>query len=209
MALGLALSLAGYAVASAQVAVEQRALDGLAFSRWEILGGEGLVGVAVCAALLAALALAPAAPLAAAGVDVPARVLACLRGSPLLPALGAAYGASSLALNALLLLLAELIGPNYRVFVFTARGALTFAVELALFYGPLGSARGFGQPAAPLAALQLAGFALLVFGGLRRLDAQRRREGAEAAATTAAVDAKPLLAPESEPEGEPSSAAPR
>jgi hypothetical protein len=172
-------------------------------------GGEAAAAPARAAPSLA-LALAPAAPLAAAGVDVPARVLACLRGSPLLPALGAAYGASSLALNALLLLLAELIGPNYRVFVFTARGALTFAVELALFYGPLGSARGFGQPAAPLAALQLAGFALLVFGGLRRLDAQRRREAAEAAASAAAEDAKaPLLAAESEPEGEPISAAPR
>jgi hypothetical protein len=193
MAVGLALSLCGYAVAAVQVAVEQRALEGLApFSRWEILGAEGVVGAIACIALLAALALAPAAPLAAAGVDVPARVLACLRAAPLLPALGAAYGACSLALNALLLLLAAVIGPNYRVFIFTARGVLTFAVELALWYGPVAAARGFGQPASPYAALQLAGFALLIGGGARRLSAQQRRlqhEGGDVAAAAAGTAA--------------------
>jgi len=201
-ALGLSLSLGGYAVAAAQVALEQRALDGLGLSRWEILGVEGLVGAGACAALFAALALAPPAAavrLAAAGVDAPARVLDCLRDAPLLPALGAAYGAASFGLNALLLVLAERIGPNYRVFVFTARGLLTFLVELALFYGPLAAARPFGQAAAPLAALQLAGFALLIGGGSWRLGAQRRRQRREAAAAEeGAEDAKALLLPTSE-----------
>jgi hypothetical protein len=200
-ALGLALSLAGYGVATVVVAVEQRLLGGT--SKWGILAGEGAAGVALGAAALGALGAArPAGGSggAWAALDDPEHTLCCLRGGPAHPLWAAAYGLSSLGFNALLLVVAERVGPNQRVFVFTARGVLTWGVELAVAYaGGWGGGGGGGEggggagPADklhPLSAVEAAGYAALVCGGLWRASLVAAREAAAAAAPEAAA---PLL----------------
>ena len=188
----MGLSLAGYAVASLQVAVEQLSLDSAGFSRWEILGVEGLVGLAVSLALLALLQASAASSAAVSGtglwaaLDVPAHTVCCLGSSAAPGALAAAYGAASFSFNALLLLLAAAVGPNARVLVFTARGLLTWAAECAAGYSGSSASLGWGSTLTPWAALQALGYAALIGGGLARVRLQAGRQQAEAAARAAA-----------------------
>jgi hypothetical protein len=213
VAVGAAASLVGYALAAGQVALEQLLLDPTArpgkaaaaatataeappkvsFTKWQILGVEGLYGLALCGGLMGALQAAHAARgggQSALPLDVPSRTLCCLATTPAVPALSVAYGASSLAFNAALLGLSAAVGPNYRVFVFTARGVLTWAVEVALFYGGGGGGSGgggaaaYGEGVSPFSALVLGGYVLLVGSGLWRVSLQR-------AGTVAAAAIKP------------------
>lgn len=213
VAVGAAASLVGYALAAGQVALEQLLLDPAArgppappvapqdktapaappppapLTKWQILGVEGLYGLALCGALMGALQAAYAARggESALPLDVPSRTLCCLRTTPAVPALSLAYGASSLAFNAALLGLSAAVGPNYRVFVFTARGVLTWAVEVALYYGGGSSSAEYGEGVSPFSALVLGGYVLLVGSGLWRVSLQRAAAGAAPAAAAAAA----------------------
>lgn len=208
-ALGLALSLAGYGVATIVVAVEQRLLGGT--SKWAILAGEGAAGVALGAAALGALGAAQPAGGGGGGVwaalDDPAHTLCCLRSGPAHGLWAVAYGGCSFGFNALLLVVAERVGPNQRVFVFTARGVLTWGVELAVAYsggwGGSGGEGGAGTgPADRLNALSVveaAGYAALIGGGLWRARLVAAREAAASASAEAGAGAEgtaaaPLLA---------------
>jgi hypothetical protein len=185
MLIGIALCVGGYAAASAQVAIEQRFLDSFAFSRWQVLGGEGLWGAVTVVAALGAIqgvadadpgALPPPGSAAAGVLDVPSRTACCLAHSPTLIALSLAYAAASLTFNALLLRLTS-VGANFRVFVFTARGLLTWVVETAVFYGlaagsSAAAAAQYGTPLSAFSGLEAAGFALLIYGGYARVRMQ-------------------------------------
>lgn len=151
---GLGLSVLGYLVAAVQVSYEAVALDGdrleaegrgPAFTRWEVLGVEGVFGVAVVGAALGGIQASTEAGAPPPLLDLPSHTLCCLRHSPDMVALSVAYGASSLTFNALLLLLSTSVGPNFRVFVFTARGLLTWTVEVCLFYSAASSLQPYGR----------------------------------------------------------------
>jgi hypothetical protein len=160
-------------------------LDG-SYSRWEVLGGEGALSALLTLGALGALqaafaAQAPAGARSGQGLwgslDVPAHTLACAASAAAVPAWAAAYGAVGLTFNALLLTLAQAMGPNMRVLVFTARGVLTWGVEVALYYA--GGALGVrGTPLTPYSALELAGFGALVWGGALRAQLVSEREAA-------------------------------
>jgi hypothetical protein len=181
-ALGLLLSVCGYSLAAGQVAVEALALDGEtmaqagrgpAFSRWEVLGVEGAWGALLAVAALGGLEAAggggPPPSTGPLSGDLPSRTLCCLSSSPgTLGGLSLAYAATSLSFNAQLLALSSAVGPNYRVFVFTARGALTWAAELAIFYAGSASVAAYGEGLSPASALQAVGFILLIGSGIHR-----------------------------------------
>ena len=166
VAIGLGLSALGYAFAAAQVTLEQRVLEGSALTRWQIMGGEGAWGLVVCGLLAGGLALLPVD--SAGQVEVPSRTLCCLGNTPSLLGLSVGYGASSLAFNATLLILAANVGANWRVFIFTARGLLTWGVESALYYGGGAATRPYGERVSPYTLLLLVGYALLISLGLTR-----------------------------------------
>lgn len=177
--LGLSLSLAGYAVATAQVAFEQRYIDALGFSRWEILGVEGVIGSVVCAVFLALLGASSTTSESNGGrlFDDPLHTMCCLvHGGAPPAALSTAYGLASLTFNALLLAVAGSHGPNLRVFVFTARGAITWVVEaVAAALGAPGGV-GRGSSLTVFAGLEATGWALLIAGGVARVHWQKERE---------------------------------
>ena len=200
---GAAASLIGYAFAAGQVAVEQILLDAgnstsakpsshkrlassaggadddedepvVTFTKWQILGIEGIYGLVLCGVIMLALRFGTqGAPLP---LDDPQRTLCCLKTTPTLSGLSAAYGASSLTFNASLLALSSAVGPNYRVFVFTARGVLTWVVEILLFY-LIGGATGgsYGEGLSPFSALILCGYVLLIGSGLWRVRLQAQQ----------------------------------
>lgn len=196
--IGLGLSLAGYAVASGQVAYESIALDagrlkrmglGPVFTRWEVLGVEGLFGVCIVGVILGVLqAVQSTASATATLIDDPAHTFCCLQHSPGMIALSVAYGASSLIFNALLLVLGSSVGPNFRVFVFTARGVLTWAVEIALYYSA--TAAAYGQGLSLYSLLQAAGYILLICGGVYRATLQAA--AAEARVQSASTPGKDI-----------------
>ena len=176
MLLGIALSLAGYLVASAQVVFEQLSLDVEGFSRWEVLGVEGVVGCGLTGAVLIALAHAPRD--FSTLLDDPAHTACCLTRSAVPTLLAGAYGVTSLAFNALLLVVASAHGPNARVFVFVVRGVLTWVVEICLAYAGAPGNVGRGSKVTPFAALEAVGWISLVIGGIARTSLQRAREAA-------------------------------
>jgi hypothetical protein len=174
---GLGLCALGYTLASAQVAVEAVLLSDKGIPKWGILGVEGAVGAAL---LAAAMGLVQAAvPPDANALEVPAHTACCLSSDPPLVAFAVAYGLLSVAFNSLLLSISTALGPNARVFVFTARGVVTWAVEAALY----AAGSGFGEPlrGAGWTALELLGFVALIGGGVARA----RLAAARAAAATA------------------------
>jgi hypothetical protein len=187
VALGLALSVAGYALASGQVALEQLLLDST-YSRWEILGVEGALSAAFTLGALGVLQAVFQAtqPASASGVgvwgslDVPEHTLECGRGSPGVALWAAVYGLVGLTFNALLLTVAQAIGPNMRVLVFTARGVLTWGIEVSLYYG--GGALGVrGTALSGWSALEAVGFGALIWGGAVRASLVAEREALAAA----------------------------
>lgn len=187
VALGLGLCCLGYAIASGQVAIESVFLANASFSRWEILGVEGVVGVALLVPVLGLLQLQGGGGGGGGPLEQPSRDLCCLR-TPSILALCFAYGASSLTFNAALLKL-NAVGPNWRVFVFTARGLLTWAVEAALAYSTDAAIAGLGNALSPVTPLTLAGFGMLIGGGVARAQENARMQAAAAAAATGAVGA--------------------
>lgn len=149
-------------------------------------------------------------------LDDPGRIFGCLAHTPATLALAFSYVASSFAFNAALLQLTGDMGANYRVFVFTARGLLTWAIETIIWYAggdtplPGASAPGatvasvYGQRLTWCGLLTAAGFALLIGGGLYRLHLQQARAAAakreaagEVGANVQAAEsaAAPLLPP--------------
>jgi hypothetical protein len=200
VAVGLAFCVAGYLIASAQVAIESifltpqaaaPAAEGAAvaaavpaFTRWEILGVEGLVGIVILIPGLAIVQAIHSSVVAGGGawpLEVPETTWCCLStsspsssssgsssgGAVPIVLLSIAYGASSLTFNAALLALND-VGPNFRVFVFTARGLITWVIESALAYSPDPQLASLGVALTPFAALTLAGFACLIGGGVAR-----------------------------------------
>ena len=182
--LGLATATLGYTFAALQVATEQRLIGAGTYTKWQIMGVEGLWGLSLCAALGGTLALA-GPDVSAARMEVPSHTLCCLQHSPSLSGLSVAYGASSLAFNACLLVLAARLGANWRVFIFTARGLLTWTAEATLFYAGEAS---LGEAITPFSALLLGGYALLIGSGLYRSILQGR--GGGPARTPAATGTK-------------------
>ena len=171
--LGISLSIAGYIIATCQVIFEQLSLDKEAFSRWEMLGIEGIVGTVITSAILLALSFYPTeSPL----IDSNSHTVCCLSQSATPGLLATAYGASSLIFNALLLLVASNHGPNARVFVFVVRGVLTWIVEIALFYAGSPGGVGRGSKLTPFSALEAAGWLFLIVGGVKRSMLQQARE---------------------------------
>jgi hypothetical protein len=184
--LGVAFSLSGYAVATAQVAFEQHYMESLSFGRWEILGVEGLVASSICGITLAALASRGGG---GGGGDANNNFLddsnhtyCCLRDGGAAPiTLALAYGAASLSFNALLLLIAGTHGPNLRVFVFTARGVLTWIVEIIAAANGFPGGVGRGSSLTLFAILEAASWVALISGGVLRVVWQSEREQQEAA----------------------------
>jgi hypothetical protein len=171
--LGISLSIAGYLIATCQVIFEQLSLDKEAFSRWEMLGIEGIVGTVITSAILVALSFYPTeSPF----IDSNSHTVCCLSQSATPGLLAIAYGASSLIFNALLLLVASNHGPNARVFVFVVRGVLTWIVEIALFYAGSPGGVGRGSKLTPFSALEAAGWLFLIVGGIKRSMLQQARE---------------------------------
>jgi hypothetical protein len=189
VAVGLVLALGGYLFAASQVVADQLLLSrGLQKTR--LLAIEGVCGLLLSGVALAALSRHHAAPAndsgSAAGfppipLDDPASILRCLH-TPSIAALAAAYVVCALLFNVSQLYLAERFGANTRAFIFTARGAVTWLVEICIFYAgravPLaqGGTAGattvgdaYGSALTPLSLLELAGYTLLVVGGILRV----------------------------------------
>lgn len=166
MLIGIALCALGYTFASIQVATEAVLLDRYQLTRWTVLGVEGVWGVFMVAIIMAILqyGAGDGNPL-----EVPSHTLCCLQNNPSLSGYSVAYGLSSLSFNALLLVLSSRMGANTRAFVFTARGALTWAIELVLFYA---AGASYGTGASPYSVLELLGFVLLIGGGVYRVHLQ-------------------------------------
>jgi hypothetical protein len=169
-AVGLALCTLGYTLASAQVAIEARTLDS-GISRWAVLGVEGIYGVVIVILLMVLVEFG----FPGNGLEVPSHTLCCVNHSPAMVGLSVGYGASSLTFNALLLTLSSLIGPNLRVFVFTARGAITWVVETVMFFV---AGADYGTRLSGWSALELAGFFLLIGAGAARAKLQAERAAA-------------------------------
>lgn len=225
--IGTAASLLGYVFATGQVALEQILLDAkpapsvkatdveesllqdgikkapspvvpavVAFTKWQILGIEGVYGLAICGVALGILASTGGAK--GLPIDDPAHTACCLRTTPSLWALSAAYGLLSLSFNACLLGLGASVGPSFRVFVFTARGLLTWGVEVALLY--VGRRTDYGEGLSAFSLLVLGGYALLIGSGLWRVRLQQGASGTEKAQARM-LEASAV---EDDPEGEPS-----
>lgn len=201
IATGVLLSVVGYAFASALVCVEQVILDSRGLSRWEVLGVEGSVGVVASVVLLGAVSVA-GSPYPSS-LDDPLHTLRCMRAVPSAAVLAGAYGAASLTFNALQLALAQSVGPNLRVFVFTSRGLVTWGVELALAYWGSAAVARYGERSAPLpAALELLGWVALISAGTYAAHAASVRAAqspkapaAEGALRVTAITAASLNAP--------------
>jgi len=171
---GITFAVVGYGLASAQVALEQMMLS--SFTRWEILGVEGAIGTFLFFILMVPLQLSfnYSGGSSGAGVwgvlDVPSHTICCLEHSNFaVPGWAIMYGLVAVAFNSLLLLLSQTIGPNYRVFIFTSRGAITLLLEYALWYsGGFGGVKG--SPLTPYSSLELFGFGLLIYGGVKRAE---------------------------------------
>jgi len=201
---GAAVAVLAYLLAAAQTVAEQTWLD-RALSKWTLLGWQGAWGLAGCLAAAGVLAAAEAAgslpPPDALPLDHPAAVAACLAGTPAIGALAGAYMASSFAFNVCLLELARRAGANLRVVVFTARGALTWAVQVAVYYaaasggGGGGGLAGSGVPLTPWSGLEAAGFLLLLSSVGWRLRIRARVASAAAVAVAAADSSSVRLGP--------------
>ena len=112
-------------------------------------------------------------------LDVSSHTLSCASSNALVGLFAASYGAVGLLFNLALLRVAQIIGPNMRVFVFTARGVLTWAAEVALYYskGFLGvTGTGLGL----FSLLELLGFGLLIWCGAERARLVAAREAGQA-----------------------------
>ena len=177
---GLLLSVAGYLIATGQVIFEQLSLDVEAFSRWEILGIEGIVGTAITSVILLALSFFQTNDKVDQFIEYPPQTICCLTKSISPSLLLIAYGASSLTFNALLLIVASTNGPNARVFVFVVRGVLTWVIEIILSYAGSPGGVGRGSVLTPLAALEAFGWVLLIVGGIMRSMLQNAREAKQA-----------------------------
>ena len=182
--LGVAFSLSGYAVATAQVAFEQHYMESLSFGRWEILGVEGIVASIICGITLATLASTSSSQGNNTGsnfLDDSTHTYCCLRDGGAAPiTLALAYGAASMSFNALLLLIAGTRGPNLRVFVFTARGVLTWIVEIIAAANGSPGGVGRGSSLTLFAILEAASWVALISGGVLRVMWQSERELQEA-----------------------------
>ena len=168
-ALGVGLSVAGYALAAGQAALEQRLLERRSFTRFTILGVEGAWGLAISAVLLAAFSALPDAY----RLEDPSRSLRCLGMTPALIGWSAAYAAASLSFNASLLWLSASAGVNTRVLIFTARGVLTWGVESVLYYS---GEKTLGTRMTPFSVLVGLGYVALIGGGLWRARLQQKRQ---------------------------------
>lgn len=117
-------------------------------------------------------------------IDDPAHVIECLARTPAIVAVACGYIVASFTFNISLMHLGGAYGGNFRAFVFTARGLLTWIIEL-LFYSSFGaSTQSYGVPLTPYSALTAAGFALLIGGGLLRFKFTAPSDLANAAAPT-------------------------
>jgi hypothetical protein len=207
-ALGLGLCVLGYACAAGQFAAESWLLEaqtakkqpaGVTYTKWLFLGVEGALGLALTAGALAALAAAGAGGGGGSALaEDPRHAWACLSRTPAVAFLALGYMTASFCFNATLMRLGDARGVQFRVFVFTARGLLTWAAETVLYYaaggggGDAGSpGNRYGLPLAPASALVLFGFALLIGGGIARL---RLQQAAAAAAAIAPLPPPPEMA---------------
>ena len=212
-ALGLGLCVLGYCCAAGQFAVETALLErqtaagsptpSPVYTKWLFLGVEGACGLALTAAVLGAAAAASSAganqlPL----LDDPGHAWSCLTHTPAVAALAVSYMVASFSFNATLMQLGNAHGVQYRVFVFTARGLLTWAAEVAIWYaggGPSGDAASpgalYGTPLTSASLLVLAGYALLIGGGLARLHFQASLAAVVSAPVPASARATPASAP--------------
>jgi hypothetical protein len=185
-AVGVTVSLCAYGAVAVQFVLEQRLVKGVGalppgvtpFTPGQVLAAEGgaslVASVLVWIALAAAFAQQPATTAAMWPLDVPSHVACCLRARPAtLAGLSLAYLASSAAFNLLLLRLSS-VSATFRAFLFTMRGAVTWAVELGLWYGAGGGsgAGAYGEPWGRWDWLQAVGYvALGVCGSLQGADA--------------------------------------
>lgn len=185
VALGLGLSTLSNVLQGVQVAVETAFVAGTqtgapALATWELNGVEGAAGAALLALPLALSGAWPAGG-AALRVEDARELGCCLARAPRAAALSAALCALFLVSTNAYMTLSALRGGNFRALLLVARSALVWAAELALRYCGGGSG---GQPFGNFGALAVAGYAVLVGGGVLtwRHQSERERKGAEAAA---------------------------
>lgn len=123
-------------------------------------------------------------------LDNPSQTFSCLAHTPAAAGLALSYMSSSFLFNACMLQITGDVGANYRTIVFTARGLLTWAIEIAIFYAgkstPVPSGGGdasvasvYGERLTWFAVMTLIGFALLIGGGVARLRFQAAFKVAE------------------------------
>jgi hypothetical protein len=183
---GVSLALLSNAVQAVQVAYETRFLEGAVYAPVEANAAEGVIGVAVCAAILAAAQAVPAGP-DNGHLEDTAQTSCCLARTPPIAAvsllLWALFGASTVAHMQLSLLR----GSNFRSFILCGRSLLVWAAEFAAFYASGGGVSGLGTGWQPYSWLEAAGFAVLVAGGVAQYAAQSARERAAAAAADGGV----------------------
>jgi len=208
-AVGVVVCLGAYAAVAVQFVLEQRLVKGAKalpagvspFTPGQILAAEGGLSIIVSLPVWVGVAVAFSRNTDTAAswpLDDPTHVACCFTQRPVpLVALSLAYALTSATFNLMLLRLSS-VGATLRAFLFTARGAITWVVELTLWYaadGADGGTGAYGEPFGRWGGLQLFGYALLgVCGVLQCVDADtalrwwsmwfpgRQREGVETVA---------------------------